>query len=566
MRTISKLGLWTASASVMGLVLGMASAGCGEGICEGGAPDCFSGGSSGASGASGTAGASGASGTAGQGGAAGSATGGASGSGGTGGSGPDHCSNDPTNPGSVVNDCGIFVTPDAMAGGTGTKEKPFATFTEAAVVLKLDKNPKRIFACTGTVQEQDTVVLIGGVHVIGGFEACSGGATNWTWAGKDLSKNTLIKGVASKPALLFDGGDSGLDHVDVAAADADKPGASSIAVIVDGTMDKASLDIKGATIKTGDGGAGVDGIDLGGDPDINGLPGKAGVGACDAGAVHAGGTAVTGPACAGGEMSISGIGGVGNAAGQNGGKGGDGTPGNAPAGVGGKGEDNTACANGADGAKGADGVHGAGAVADGTISVAGFVGVAGADGAKGAVGQGGGGGGASRGANLALCPGGASNKPGASGGSGGTGGCGGDGALGGQSGGSSIGIIALDATVSFADVTMSIGKGGTGGKGGNGQPGGKSGAGAAGGAAGGGMAKGCNGGDGGAGGNGGSGGGGRGGHAFGIAFLGMGAPPEAKGATIMLPAAMSAPGGLGGLMNDQGKGAAGLVEDIHTFQ
>jgi hypothetical protein len=552
MRTIGKLGLWTVSGAALGLVLGIASAGCGGGGCG---ESCFTGGSAGQAGTSGTAGQGGSAGTGAQGGTAGA-----------GGSGPDHCGNDPTKADSVANDCGVFVAPDALAGGTGTKEQPFSTFTEAALALKLDKNPKRIFACTGTVQEQDTVTLVGGVQVIGGFEACSGGATNWTWAGKDPTKNTRLRGVANKPALIFDGGDNGLDHVDVEAPSADVPGASSIAVIVDSAAGAASIDIKSATLTAGDAAAGAPGIDLGGNPDINGLDGKPGVAACDVGAVHAGGTAVTGPACLGGEMSISGIGGVGNAAGQDGGQGGDGTPGNPPAGAGGKGEDNTACANGADGAKGADGVHGAGAAADGTISAAGFAGVAGADGVKGAVGQGGGGGGAARGANLVLCPGGALNVPGASGGSGGTGGCGGEGTTGGQGGGSSIGLIVLNATATFENATMSIGKGGAGGKGGNGQPGGNSGAGAAGGAGNGSAKKGCAGGSGGAGGNGGSGGGGRGGHAFGVAYLGMGAPPDPKGATILLPAAMSAPGGMGGLMNDPGKGMDGLVEDVHIFQ
>ena len=229
---MSKLGVWTAGGYALWALLGAASAGCSRGSdcevqlnCETGAGG--SGGQSNTGGQTGTAGSSG----------------------GAGGSGsttttpePDFCGNDPTVEGSVVNDCGVFLLAGAT-GGDGTREKPVGSFAEAAQQIAM---VRRIFACTGPVDETATVEL-SGTQVIGGFESCA--ENEWTWA--DANKNTVLRGPADKIALRLTGGENGLNHLDVEAAPAAEMGASSIAVVVDGTGGETTLAVKSGKLKSG---------------------------------------------------------------------------------------------------------------------------------------------------------------------------------------------------------------------------------------------------------------------------------------------------------------------------
>jgi hypothetical protein len=123
---------------------------------------------------------------------------------------------------------------------------------------------------------------------------------------------------------------------------------------------------------------------------------------------------------------------------------------------------------------------------------------------------------------------------GAGGGGGGAGGCGGEAGAAGRGGGSSLGIVSLNATLTLGDgVTVTVGSGGAGGAGGMGQLGSWAGFEGDGGTAGGTVVDACDGGSGGAGGHGGNGGGGRGGHAVGIAYVG--AEPAGGTVDVSLP-------------------------------
>lgn len=562
MRMIGGRWAWAAGGIAVTAALGVADAGCFSlgSDCEN-TLSC-EGGPGGAGGQTGTGGLTG--------------TGGQTGAGGGGAGGaatttttmmePPHCGDDPLKSDSIANDCGVFVNAAAAAGGDGTREKPVTSFAKAAEILETGSVPRRIFACAVAVSETATVDLTG-TRVIGGFDGCA--ENEWTWDG---AKRTDWHGPKNVVAVRFTGGDSRVDHVDIDSPNPDADGASSIAVVVDGTGGATTLALANVKLRTGDAKAGKTGDAWAADSTLKGLDGIPGIDACGAGMVHLGGMAVTKDGCPGGTGSVSGKGGDGSSSAfQNAGNGADGAPGRPPPGKGGKGESFTGCEAGNTGADGAAGTPGAGSKEDGLISAAGFTGADGASGEAGKPGQGGGGGGGSKG-QVGITCGAATNLSitGASGGSGGTGGCGGHGGNGGQAGGSSIALVVLGATVTFEAVDIDVGKGGNGGHGGAGQAGGLGGQGKAGGAGAGGpftsASAACAGGAGGPGGWGGPGGGGRGGHAIGIAYTGM--QPGIVGVTLKLPTAAEASlGGLGGPGNDaNGAGAGGLVTEAYAFQ
>jgi hypothetical protein len=168
---------------------------------------------------------------------------------------------------------------------------------------------------------------------------------------------------------------------------------------------------------------------------------------------------------------------------------------------------------GTQGSKGNDGPSAAATFVRSHFDPTGYSVGYGPSGIDGFPGQGGGGGGSSRGSLTCL---------GASGGAGGCGGLGGKHGTGGFSGGVSVGMLVWDSTVSLTNVTLVSSTGGAGGDGGNGGFGGKGQPGAAGGkgdftnrvgAAG-------DGGKGADGGNGGAGQGGDGGHSYPLVFRG----------------------------------------------
>lgn len=482
---------------------------------------------------------------------------------GMGGGGADPgCMGDPTlEPAVVQYKCGVFVVAGSSPGGDGTKEKPFATFGEAAA-----SGRSRIFACASDTQETGTVVFDGGIEIFAGFTDCTAAG----WKSWDPTKKAKLIGVADKISLKIpNNGVTTIRNLDVVAVDAVAPGASSIALVVQG----GSLMMDNGNLQAGNGADGADGMHPADDPALDGVNGDKGLDVCMTGATSFGAMGKT-KDCGGGELSVSGNGGDGGPV--NGGPAANGTDGTPPdatqptKGKGGRGEGQMglmSCEAGTTGADGAQGTSGDGATGNGSITVDGFSGAKGADGAKGKPGQGGGGGGGAKGGMAVTCMGVTQARFGASGASGGTGGCGGLPGTGGEFGGSSIALIGL-SNVAFTmnAITLVSGKGGAGGQGGAGQLGGV--AGTRGPASLGSIgAKGsCEAGNGGIGGVGGPGGGGTGGHS--LCFALNGATQPKMGVTCVpdpLKLGTGGPGGIGSTAPNGGNGANGVSDVCFDF-
>ena len=74
---------------------------------------------------------------------------------GTGGT-PPSCEGDPTTDATLVREeCGVFLSASAAAGGKGTKTNPYQTFAEASAAAKV----KRIYACAESYAETMPVVF-----------------------------------------------------------------------------------------------------------------------------------------------------------------------------------------------------------------------------------------------------------------------------------------------------------------------------------------------------------------------------------------------------------------------
>lgn len=439
--------------------------------------------------------------------------------------------------------CGVFVDPNASEGGTGTKDSPVQTITEAVGMLGADKT--RIYACAAAFAED--VTLPGGTELYGGLDC----AKQWGYVG-DMTKTTITASTAGKVPLTLEAGmATKVSDIHAVALDGSAPGESSIAVVAN----EVAAEITGCVFEAG---KGVDGVLGEGYTSAaqSGAMGMVGGEACTANTV-VGADAVS-TRC-GATDSTSGLGGNGSIA-----SGGSGSPG-LPDGAmnGGAGEGMSICTPGTKGDDGMPGMPGAGATGLGTIAKAGYTGALGLNGMTAAPAQGGGGGGGAKGGSGAgLCPG--ATTGGAAGGSGGSGGCGGAGGRPGTAGGSSIALLSLSSSIAFTAVTLQSGDGGTGGDGGLGQDGGPGGFPGAGG----GVPVGannlntaCSGGDGGKGGKGGLGGGGRGGHSIGIAYRGA-AVPSTEGVTFMK--GMPGNGGMGADAN--GNGAPGAQVDVQVFE
>ncbi|MDC0684358.1 hypothetical protein [Sorangium atrum] len=428
---------------------------------------------------------------------------------GGGGGGNAVCEADPTEDASTVTEeCAVFASASAEAGGDGTKAKPYASLGEAIA----NANGKRVLACaSGAFAESVTIEV--GVEVIGGFDC---GAA-WTWSAEARS---AIEAPADKIALALTEGASGakVRSFAVRAASAMAPGGSSIGVAVaDVEAELAHVDVT-----AGDATDGAKGETPAEAPQAGASAGAVG-NAC--GLVLGGEPGVT--TCDDGDTS-GGRGGRGGTPGLedgNGLRGEDGAPLPDPnpnnKGLGGIGQTDAVeeCRRGEDGKSGDPGT--VGAAGNGTtLTLTGIVGGDGGNGISGKRGQGGGGGGGARAGLFCAVDAGTVEGPGASGGGGGAGGCGGKGGGGGKAGGSSVGILSLGTKLVLTDVTVAVGKAGKGGDGVVGVPGGTGGSGGTGGQASGkvGSIPGCDGGRGGRGGDGGPGAGGRGGHAVGIAY------------------------------------------------
>ncbi|WP_437984275.1 hypothetical protein [Sorangium sp. So ce117] len=464
------------------------------------------------------------------------------------------CDADPTQDASTVTDeCAVFASATAEAGGDGTKAKPYASLGEAVANAK----GKRVLACTSGAFAE-SVTIGAKVEVIGGFDC----EADWTWSAEARS---AIEGPAGAVALTMTETASGakVRSFAVRAASATELGGSSIGVAVaDIEAELAQVDVT-----AGDGMAGAKG-EMPTDASQAGAsaPMTSASAACARDELVRGGDpGVT--ACEDGETrgGAGGPGGITSTDEGNGQKGADGAPLSEPNpdeyGIGGAGQADANCRRGEDGLPGTGGEAGA-AGSDTRLMLDGIAGGDGGNGRTGRKGQGGGGGGGAK-AGL-FCQAGADTfeGPGASGGGGGAGGCGGKGGGGGKAGGSSIGIVSLGTKLVLTEVTVAVGKAGKAGDGVAGQSGADGGVGAAGGAASGTSpsTRGCDGGRGGQGGAGGPGAGGRGGHAVGLAY---GVVP---GAAVTLASFMvGAAGDGGGTAPGGNAGEAGVSGECWDF-
>ncbi|XYH99216.1 PGRS family protein [Sorangium sp. So ce1128] len=462
--------------------------------------------------------------------------------------------------GAVDDACGFFVASTGDDGNAGTRAEPVATLAEA--LRRAAEKGTGVYACAETFEE--VVEAPAGAKLFGGLDCANG----WRWIGEE-KKTTVAPGEEAIALKVVRGeGAVRIEDVSVHAADAQAPGASSIAVLVGGT----EVELERCELVAGNGADGAEGEDAPSEVPEQAPPGNDGTDACSdldmSGAPDQtlpGGAQVEN-AC-GGALSIGGEGGAGRV--NNGGDGAtsQSTAETARGGVGetvagawdcGGAEPNS---RGDDGSNGSAGEAGLAASGLGTLSSSGYAGVSGRAGGVGKPGQGGGGGGGAKG-GAAICPC-AMPGAGASGGSGGPGGCGGLPGQGGGAGGASIALASVEGKVTLKDCVLKAGNGGKGGAGGDLQPGGLGGLGGVGGTGMGGSKAACAGGQGGQGGNGGPGGGGLGGPSLAIAYRGEAVKQE--GQTMLMPGTAGA-GGPGGSTNvAENAGAEGVTAAEQEF-
>ncbi|WP_437318008.1 PGRS family protein [Sorangium sp. So ce385] len=458
--------------------------------------------------------------------------------------------------------CGVFVSASGNDDAVGTKADPVKTLSVAMARAAAEQG-SAVYACAEEFAEAAEVPA--GMSIFGGLDCAKG----WRWIG-ETARTVVTPGEEAIALKVMQGeGTVRIEDVSVYAANAQTPGASSIAVLVDG----AEAELVRCELVAGNGADGAEGEDAPSEMPAQAAPGNAGANACSdldtSGAPDEtlpGGAQVE-SVCGGDALSIGGEGGDGRVN-----NGGDGATSQSIAETarGGVGETVAGtwdCAGdepngrGDDGVSGSSGQAGPAASGLGMLSSSGYAGVSGETGKAGQPGQGGGGGGGAKG-GAAICPGGVRGA-GASGGSGGPGGCGGLPGQGGGAGGASIALASLEGKVTLKDCVLKAGNGGKGGAGGDLQPGGLGGLGGVGGTGMGGSKAACDGGKGGQGGNGGPGGGGLGGPSLAIAYRGEAVRQE--GQTMLMPGTAGA-GGPGGSSNvEENAGAEGISAAEQKF-
>jgi hypothetical protein len=459
----------------------------------------------------------------------------------------------------VHESCGVWVSASmGNDANPGTQAAPVASLWQAADLAA--KGRGHVYACAEKWTERFEAPTSVSIH--GGFDCAHG----WAYAGAG-HLSTIMTGPDVIPAHWVAIGSPAqalLTDFHVEAADAAKPGGSSIAILSSaGTLE---LTVRRCVVVAGNGADGQDGLPGGMNtpPPAPGVAGNDGASACSA-TFSSGGASVEND-CGLGRFSFGGKGGDGDPKTAS-----DGDPGGlsgvATGGKGGLGESSAPqCTDGQPGGDGKDGKFGLGGAGnnDGPsmphLSFDGYRGIDGRDGQDGDPGPGGGGGGATFG-KAAAC--GAAPPGGAAGGSGGSGGCGGKGGRGGQAGGASI-AVGMGGPIVIESSTLKAGNGGKGGNGGTGQSGAAGAKGGKGGAGAGSIKPGCAGGSGGNGGKGGPGGGGQGGVAACIGFLDAVGHVPAPDATCS-----HGKGGQGGLGGDptipESNGGLGAAQSLVTL-
>ncbi|HEY3495294.1 MAG TPA: hypothetical protein VGK73_11435 [Polyangiaceae bacterium] len=546
------------------LALGVAGAqGCGgDEFCAQGSYECSSGGGAGVSAGSGSGGSNGATGgdSAGSsssgssaragsdaGGSAGTesafagsagADGGAGESGAAGGdSGPPACDPSALEAGCVVPEGGgIFVS--AVAGdddeGDGSQASPLKTLGEAIDRVGALRRPVPIFVCK-TVYRERITLSNDGFEIHGGF-ACPDDGEPWTY--DPTQRPQLAPTSRGVVVTLRELDGSTLSDLEIVAIDAEDPGESSVAVLLNAAT---NVTFARTLITAGEGKKGrnatADEYDY---PSLSTLGGK-----------HTNNDkgAAQNAACVCENTEVRSIGGGGGVGGLVAGPGSPGAPAELDGGEGGM--ESLSCNAGGAGGDGGDGTpvdHGPGALVRGEVSADGWTAQPGGRGQDGGPGKGGGGGRGATGAGMLV----------GGGGGGACGGCGGRGGNAGAGGGSSIGIVSFDSSLTLHSSMIRTAEAGDGGNGIAGQIG------QAGGAHGNGSGMGCQGGNGGRGADGGAGGGGAGGISVGIVWF-DGKAPELDALSSVEPGEEGA-GGLGPEGNDGIEGVSAIVFEAENAE
>ncbi|WP_437928499.1 hypothetical protein WMF37_04380 [Sorangium sp. So ce291] len=225
--------------------------------------------------------------------------------GGGGGGTPEGCI--PSELTSVVKDtCGVFVSASGNDDGPGTKAEPVKTLSEA--IARAEEQGSAVYACAEEFKE--AAELPAGVKLFGGLDCANG----WRWIG-ETAKRVVAPGEAAIALKVVRGeGAVRIEDVSARAADAQAPGASSIAVLVDG----AEAELVRCELVAGNGADGAEGEDAPSEVPAQASPGNAGTDACSdldgtpgPDVTLSGGAQVVNEC--GGELSIGGSGGDGNA-------------------------------------------------------------------------------------------------------------------------------------------------------------------------------------------------------------------------------------------------------------
>ncbi|MFX1269574.1 MAG: hypothetical protein ACFFAK_16560 [Promethearchaeota archaeon] len=385
-------------------------------------------------------------------------------------------------------DNAIFICQDGSDLNTGDISHPMASIIEG--IAKANKSGKDVYVSEGIYN--GTVEMIDGISIYGGFIKSD------LWS-RDESVHPIINSTKEVNNKIIGikahniHSPTYLDTIEIITGNSTSGTSCGIWCY---NITDFMLSINNCIIHAGNGGDGANGANgangQAGSAGNNGVFATGGAGGTGINNGGAGGLAGANPPI------LPGLSG-GYGAGPSGGSGGAGGPLLPLPGPGGAG------GNGGNGVNGGNGGVGNGY---GTIVNNFWYGFDGNSGGNGGHGSGGGGGGGGACNPLVISAGGG-------GGGGGGGGQGGLGGAGGTSGGGSIGILLVEANITFTHNTIFTGNGGNGGNGGAGGIGGSGGAGGVPGAQALGLAGGS-GGKGGNGGNGGAGGGGAGGLSFGI--------------------------------------------------
>jgi len=355
----------------------------------------------------------------------------------------------------------IFVAPKGDDTGSGTLEEPLASLGIALERAHLEQ--KDVYVCNGLYEQ--ALVIDHAVRVYGGYD-CEGGGSRVT----DRARFAPLSGV---PLSVHGATGVVLERLAFVAPDNEAIEGSSIAGVIEGSIEVQLRRVELESGRAGPGLAGEQGAPLAG----RAPNGEAGGNAClrlMCDDIGEGGYSPLSPACEGGGSAE--VGGAGGDGGHDGIPAEPGQP--SPSGVaGGMVSVVLAEADGASGRSGAVGAVGAGPLqAIGEIDGTGYLpSNAGLRGAYGRPGQGGGGGAGVQ----ELWEGDLCCAPGHGGSQGGFGGCGGRPGQGGTGGGASIALLIVESDVTLTWsrlVSGSGGKGGPGGLGGLSQEGGPPGA------------------------------------------------------------------------------------------